>query len=531
MKFNLLSLHKEYDIHPRSWICIKGNEIKELVFELENEIKLQYSITREELSRLISKKFNCSHTVVKKILQGKKDFYPIPVILEMTRLCKNKIYLSKIAERIEFLKVNSASSKSVTGIKTLKIDLAKIVGAFMADGSLSYQIIIASKNHDIEDVENTLKELKVRFSGSYSKTRKEYFISFYPNYGNFYKIEELIKLFVKKFQVQTHMQIEVTDEYKNSIEAFNRWTKNCFGIEPTSFKKRGNTWRSIYSNKIFGRYLICFFDVKSGYKADIAFEPEVIKKSSINIRKAFALGVLTFDGSCTIAGNISLETKSENLFNSISNILELINVSFGTRFSREMYNITTYKGNNFQRLNGLFEKNTVKWLRFKESYTKVGDSNFQLRYKKFSQSKITFNELIELLKNLRSCDINFLTTYFNCAHTSIVHYLNVLKNNNQIRLSNRPLYFNSEFVSPKTTVYLKEEFHNKIFDKIKDEFIEYQKFGRYINVDHGTISSWKIRKNRIPLPEIKRFCDILKIDSSEINTNIEETDRRIVEII
>ncbi|MFZ2356566.1 MAG: hypothetical protein WAW67_01920, partial [Candidatus Omnitrophota bacterium] len=425
--FNLLLLHKEYDVHPRSWICIKGNEIEKLVLKLEIEIKSQNNINREELSKIISKRLNCSYTVIKKVLQGNREFYPIAVILEMANLCKSKKkYLDKITERIEFLKVNSASSKPVIALKTLTIDLAKIIGAFMADGSLSYQIIVASKNHEgLYEAKKTLKKLNFKVSEAYSNARKEYFISFNPNYNNFNKAEKIIKLFSRRFQIQTHMQIELTEEYKNSVEAFNKWIENCFGIKPSSFYKRENAWRSIFSNKILGRYLICFFGMKSGYKADIAFEPEIIKNSSIHIRKAFALGVLTFDGSSSITGNITFTTKSKNLFDSIGSILIKNNINFGTRFVRgTYYNITTYKNNNYRKLNELFEKNTVKWMRFRESYKKVERNNFEVRYKKFSQSKVTFDKLIQVLNKVKVCDIIFLAKYFNCSHSNIVHYLN-----------------------------------------------------------------------------------------------------------
>ncbi len=533
IKFNLLLLHKEYDVHPRSWICIKGNGIGKLVLDIEIEIKSQNNINREELSKRISKKLNCSHTVIKKVLQGKRRFYPIAVILEMAILCKSKRkYLDKISERIEFLKVNSASSKPVIAIKTLTIDMAKMMGALMADGSLSYQIIIASKNREgLYEAKKTLKKLDFKISEAYSNSRKEYFISFNPNYNNFNKTEKIIKFFSGRFQIQTHMNIELTEEYKNSVEAFNKWIESCFGIKPSSFNKRENAWRSIFSNKILGRYLICFFGMKSGYKTDIASEPEIIKKSSNHIRKAFALGVLTFDGSSSISGNITFTTKSKKLFDSIGNILRNNKINFGTKYDRETYTIFTYKNNNSHKLNELFEENTVKWMRFKESYKKIERNNFEVRYKKFSQSKVTFDKLIQILDKVKVCDIIFLAKYFGCSHTNIVHYLNILKNNGRIRMSNRPKRFNKEFVSPKTTVFLKNKFHNEIFDKIRNKFAEYKKFGLYLEVERGTLSAWKVKKNRIPLHIVKRFCEVLDIDSSEIDKNIEEADRRIIEII
>jgi len=532
--FNLLLLHRLTDIHPRSWVCLGGNKINELVYDLEQAILNEKNITRESLSHVIADKLSCHFVVIKRLLQGKTKFYPIPVLLELANLTKDgKRILNEIRRNMEYLKVNSASSKPIKAPKRLSVDLCKIIGAFMADGSLSNQVIVSSKsNEQLNFIQAKLRKRKIKYSIGYSKSRKEFYISMMTNYQNFQKIEELICYFKeKKFNIQTHYNIELTDEHKDSVEAFISWIKNMFNISPNNFYKKDNAWRCIFSNKILARYLISYFNIRPGSKVDIAFEPGIIKNSNIKFRHAFALGVLTFDGSSTIAGNISFEAKSKNLFNSISNILTKSNVKFGTRVTKETYGITTYKNNDSLKLNELFEKNTVKWLRFKESYTEVEESDFESRYKKFAQNKITFSALIRILNQVKTCDVNFLTKCFSCNHSSIVHYLNVLKNNGKIRISSNLTNFNFEFVSPTTTIYLKTEFHNKIFNLIKERFIEYQKFGMYVDIDHSTISAWKVRKNRIPLPIVKKTCDILGIDSSEINRNIEETDRKIIGII
>lgn len=531
--FNLFLLHKKYDIHPRSWICVNGNSIREIITDLENEVKMKNNINREQIAKIISKKLGCSHSIIKRLLQSKKGYYPLPVILQLAELSKNKkCHLNRIHKRIEFLKVNSASSKPVKAVRNISIKLSKILGAFMADGSLSYQVVISSKEEKrLATVKELLGELKMSFSESYSRARKEYFISFSSNYNNFDRAERAIQLSCKEYQVQTHMQMEICDEHETSVKAFNKWMKNCFGIKPSFMRKRGNSWRAIFPNKILGRYLICYFGIKPGYKTDIAFEPLLIKSSSLSIRKAFALGVLTFDGSSTISGNVSFDTKSKNMYDSIGDILAKSGIEFGSTFSRGIFRITTYKSNNPQKLNSLFENGTVKWLRYEESYKTIKENDFQKRYKRFSQSKITFDELIKVLRLVGSCDIDFLTKQFKCRHTSICHYLNVLKNNSKVRLSPRPVIFKSDFVSDKVTVYLKDDFHNEIFDRIVENFAEFQKFAKFIDVHKATLSSWKLKKNRMPLSTIKRICGILKIDVSLIDKNVEETDRRIIEVI
>jgi len=72
LKFNLFSLHRKCDVHPRSWICVAGDELKKLIDELEKEVETENNISRENLSKIIGEKLDCSISVIKTLLQGKK---------------------------------------------------------------------------------------------------------------------------------------------------------------------------------------------------------------------------------------------------------------------------------------------------------------------------------------------------------------------------------------------------------------------------------------------------------------------------
>ena len=70
IKFNLLSLNnKKLDKHPRSWVCIKGKEIKEIVSEIENIIIFNNKTNRERLSKIIAKELNCNFVSIKNLLR------------------------------------------------------------------------------------------------------------------------------------------------------------------------------------------------------------------------------------------------------------------------------------------------------------------------------------------------------------------------------------------------------------------------------------------------------------------------------
>jgi len=173
--FSLLSLNDEdFDKHPRSWICVRGNKMLELVNVIEKEIIKDKGTNREQISKLISKNLYCNNVSIKNILRGKSSFYPIPILIHLCKMSKKeKYYLKIIEEYIEDLKVNSASAKPIRALKSLTPSLSKIVGAFCADGSLSMQFVISSKNKE------NLEELKIieGLAVKYSLSRKEFYVS------------------------------------------------------------------------------------------------------------------------------------------------------------------------------------------------------------------------------------------------------------------------------------------------------------------------------------------------------------------
>ncbi len=535
ISFNLWKLHRISDVHPRSWICIGGGGLTEILHSMEKEIEKDNNLTREHLSRITSNRLGCNSSVIKTILRGRRECLPIPVVLEMADMCKDgKSYLNELHSKTEFLKVNSASAKPIRALKNAPEELYKIIGAFMADGCLTYQIAISAKGKsDLNFAKAKLKSINTSFSESYSEVRSEHFLSLYASYKNFTKIENLMKTFSKNVNIQTHTNMEIIDEHKDGVEAFNNWMEMCFGIKPTIFAKRTNenAWRSIYSNKILGRYLVAYFDVRPGYKTDIAFEPEVINKSPLKYRKLFALGILTFDGSATITGNVSFSSKSRNLFNSICDILSKCKINFGTSISRGEFNVNVWKNSSRDTLFNFFEKGTTKWFRLKSSYTSIKTDKDYLQHRTFGNTKVTFEELKRLLTKVRTCDVNFLKEHFDCNHTTVMSYLNIMKNNGNIKLSAEPSEIDTHFVDPKTSVLLKEDFHNRIFKLIEENFSEYKEFAKYMNIHKANVSSWKVRKNRIPLIIVKKFCNVLGLEETEIGRNIEDADRRIVEFI
>ncbi|PIV44945.1 MAG: hypothetical protein COS25_02470 [Candidatus Nealsonbacteria bacterium CG02_land_8_20_14_3_00_37_10] len=534
-KFNLLLLHQPEDIHPRTWICLKKPELKTILEDLERDILKNQGWCREKLSREIANQLNCSYGTIKWILQRKREFYPIPILLELLKFNKNKEeILKEIKKNIKYLKVNSASAKPVRAVYKLNENLAKILGAFMADGSLSIQIAIAaSQLKDLEKMKSKLTKLRIRYSTGYAPSRNQHYINIQANKNNFKPLNKAMHS--SRFLTQTHYSIELTDEYKDNVEAFIRWIKEEFNINPNSFKKRRNAWRLTFSNKILARYLMSFFEVKPGPKAYSAFEPRIIKKSNLKTRKAFAKGVLMFDGCVTVGKKIEFGTVSRNLFTSINQIWEKDNIKFGKSISKRrgsynprksytLFTLSTTSGNKKKKLLKYFEPDTQKW---KLLNWLSGDLT-QVPIIKEKHS-LSLEKVVKVLQKVKICDAIFLKNYFKCAHTTIRTYLKILKNQGKIRLSNRPHYI-SDYVNRNATVLLKDGVHNFIFKKIRERFKKDKNFAIFLGIHKATFSNWRLKKSRTPIYILRKMCEILNIDFHKVSRNIITVDQEIAEI-
>jgi len=526
--FNLLLLHSKTDIHPRTWVCLSGMRLKSYFQIMERTVRNKNKLSRNALAKLISSKYWCSVNTVGRILQGNTKYYPIPILLEILKLTKNsKNVANQINKDTEYLKVNSASAKPTKTVKKLNKNLSKILGAFMADGSLSIQVIFASVNPmDLNKLKNILIKSEVKHSLGKAPSRRENYISIQINKLNIKFVNKLIDKY-RDLKIQTHYNIELTDEYKDSVDAFNKWVKEEFGVKPNRFEKKKNAWRTSFSNKIMARYLMKFFGVWPGVKTYDAFEPKIIQKSGLSFRKSFAKGVLMFDGCVTKNSRIAFSTKSYILFKSIKEIWGKDKVETTEYYSKKRgeFNISTTAKNNSKKLINYFEKNTQKekllrWL--------SGDISSQPIIK--SSSSLSVGNLLKFLKKVKKCDSELLKNKYNCSHSTIRSYLKILKNQGRIELSDQVDGI-TEYVGKKAAVYLRPKFHNAIFKKIKEDFITNKNFGGFLEIHKATLSAWKLKKSRMPLYKLKEICDALKINFNGVLKNVVKLDREVASII
>ncbi len=507
------------DMPKRDWI-------KKIVQSLEREVLSQHKMTRESLSRELSSELNCTIGVVKQVLQGRRGAYPLPILLKLLNKSINKkLYSEKIQDNTVSLKVNSASAKKINIPRKITATLAKILGAFMADGSLSVQLIIASPTiKKLQKVRGTLDEFKYSYSTGKSDSRKQHYLAIQMNRGN----ENIYNILDKNnLLLQHHYNIELTEQYADNVIAFNKWIWKTFEIRPTSFKKKGNAWRTIFSNKLLARYLIMFFGVKPGAKTYTAHEPVNIKLSSLTIRKSFAMGVLMFDGCVTKAGNITLSSKSKLLYESIREIWRKDKISFGGKENRRNeWVVYTNKNNNQKRFLEYFEKNTQKnkllhWLAGNIHHKPLIGTNI---------SHLSIDKIMDTLKKTKACDLDFLEQTFQKNYTSIRHYLSILKNQKKIKISRKPHKI-TNFIDEKTSVILKKDTHEKIFQRVREKFVTDKNFATIIQINKATFSAWRRKKNGIPIKILKEICKFLQIKFENIAYTINGTDRDVIEII
>ncbi|MDP3962516.1 MAG: hypothetical protein Q8Q03_01465, partial [bacterium] len=256
-------------------------------------------------------------------------------------------------------------------------------------------------------------------------------------------------------------------------------------------------------------------------------EPTRIKKSSLAIRKAFAKGVLMFDGCVTKGGRIAFSSKSRKLASAIIEIWENDNMRHGKlhKNKRGEWTIYTTAQNKYFKLLAYFEERTQKQKLLRWIH---GEKEAEPIIKK--SSHLSIQKILSVLKKIKRCDINFLEHTFRRRYSTIRHYLKILENQKSIRISSTP-YLWSSCISEKAAVYLNKKTHDIVFLKIRERFGLGKNTANTLGIHKATFSAWKLRKNRIPIGTLKRLCPLLNIKFEVVTKGVIQTDRDIIELI
>jgi len=271
--------------------------------------------------------------------------------------------------------------------------------------------------------------------------------------------------------------LRITDGYKISLIKFNNWIEKIFGVKYIIKKvKNSNEWGISFHSGIIVSYMNKILEFPLGSKVYTVSEPKIIKNSELNLKKAFALGALTFEGGISIRNQVELCVASKGFRDSISEILNCLNINHVKMENKSQDYWRLWSGNlskeKAEKWSGLFEEETEKWYLLKnivdgyrgkansfeealeildrvyppKSASKVCIRDILLAIKEFNKS--TRYELVDYLckkKNINSFGGRW-------AH-SLSPYISVLKNTNIIYTSKEKFGKKKSFGSIIREVY------------------------------------------------------------------------------
>jgi len=382
--FDLFELHDpKYDTRSRGWIRFGGTRLIKEAQNIFTEVSNSYGSMRQ-ISILLSRDLKISyHTIYKYLMEikndkwySKKNCIPLPILKSLinTMSLKNQEKRKwKIINATEFLVTGAPRSKPVKAVHFLTHELAKIAGAHAADGTL----VMAE-------------------SGSNS-----------------------------------HMyRWVVTDGNIYSLSSLQKWVKSSFGIN-IKIKKSpyDNSFLFIVDNKVITRYLNRFFGFKFGDKTKVATIPKIINKSSFKFKRNFALGVLTFDGSIDLDGNLRLNIKSNKLLSSVADIMQKdgLKITFPKTTKKRGWTLKCKISENGRDVLNYFDKDSVNWRKaygFLYGFNK--NEAIQL-FKRTPISKITLRKFIETQKRLNTSNKRMLAKNLGVNIRTIRKYTNLCK--------------------------------------------------------------------------------------------------------
>lgn len=326
-------------------------------------------------------------TIIKSLTS---NWVPLVVVSGILDIYKEKFQIqdnkfneikTRIVDSIQYLRVLQNNSKPINAVKEVSEDLAKILGAFAADGNYTPPDMIRWE----EEHKDNLDALSKWFENS----------------------------------VNLKLRIKPENRGKRSFV--------------TKFR-----------NKVIGRYFEIFFGFQPTDKRYTVDEPKLIKKQSLKIRKSFAAGALMFDGSVNSDGGVSFSSVSKKFRDSVSDILledgiklsvqkKPVKFKKHTRFGKtDVWRFCSSHElslNQLKKLSLYFDEGTFKRkiLDFYLSEFKISRINdLRLLFPKI-RNKLHPADLVNIIINLERFDVYRLIRQTNSSRATILRYLRILE--------------------------------------------------------------------------------------------------------
>ena len=280
-----------------------------------------------------------------------------------------------------------------------------------------------------------IEHIKVKIVNSFSKDLAK-ILGAHVADGN-------LRIRVTKFKENKnakHYELILREEYESNVNCFCRWFNNIFDFD-LKYKKEKNHFSIYVSNKVILLYFNKLFGIPLGRKTETIDIPILIKNSNKEIKKEFLKGVLMFDGSVEyVTGYVSLVSKSQKLIKSSLLLLEELDLypdyisQVPDKFER--YRFIFRKKDKLRKCLGFFETDSDKWFRLKEHLCGFGNlngnlnlliSDFEKYYPRKRKNTISFQDILILFNKKESFDKNYIARKLNKKNKTINNFLNKLE--------------------------------------------------------------------------------------------------------
>ncbi len=303
-------------------------------------------------------------------------------------------------------------------------------------------------------------------------------------------------------------RITIIDHYKDAINSYSEWIYELFGIKLKVRKdKYRDAWIIEYKNKLISRYLNIFFEFPIGRKTYTVSEPEIIKNSCQDFRRAFALGALTFEGSVDIRGIVKMGVKSKKFRDSVSGIIKNDNLKVVNGLSCGKYTLHSNRAitqRDREKWSKYFEKGTTKW----KKITLNGDL-------KSIYNNPVLTKILNKISNIKVFDARWLYNEITKEGVKMHFehfraYLDLSIKYNIIKKRKR-LFFNGfsmENIEKSNVSILLP------YDKAYRIFTDVNFLSSKLDVPKSTVYNWRVSYWGVPLT---KFYQILKIRKENIH--------------
>lgn len=336
----------------------------------------------------------------------------------------------------------------------------------------------------------------------------------------------------------------IGDENKNNIEIIANLIKKEFKFFPKIKQKNNeNVYLIAFRNKIFYTFLKENFNFPLGPKTYTVEMPKIIKGNYM-WEKSFVAGAMTFESSVNMNKSIVFSVTSKKFRDDIASILNKnrINIKISEQIKlgnrKKQYILRTSEiltSRELEKWLDYYIEGSEKWFKVLEFsngfFGKIKNINNAKMAFKSTYSKgrnIQIYNLIDIIKNLKQTDINYLYKKLNIGKTTIMKYLTILNDCKIIGRKKIISKLDLNNLSSNTHITLNDHFRGDMFNKINKYEGHDARICRLLNVKDYVYCKWRNGERGIPLDKLKILSELGRF-SKKICLNIKSVDREIIE--